>query len=383
MTKYYNICYSAKCITSEIIISILYFIKFNIINLFSNNISQDSDNIVFFCGYGNMPGNIQWNGNSIHDGIGGSETCVINLAEELVIDNNVIIYCDCKNDIVINNVKYINTRKFNYCKRYNNLILWRISFIQYFITANNTILWIHDGSIILGLNFFNKYNLLHYFIIPSLKIVVPSKYMYDIFYNFNYRNLIQIKHGIKENKNNNNIRKPNSFVWHSVLNRGLDTLLENFHMIINEFPDSKVHIFGKINSYHAAADVYLYKLFIKYDNYIIYHNKVSNSKLLDLLNTFDIFCYPCNIIESFSLFTWEAAIHGTIPCVYDIGCLNEIEIVGGIVIKNNDIINLIKKVLTLLKDTRLKEEVRTKIMNNTINTDWKYVSKIWMDVIII
>ena len=380
-TKYYNIYYSVKCFITEISKTLFFFIYYKIFY----SIEYYQKDIVFFCGYGNMPGNIKWDGNSKENGIGGSESCIINLAEELIKTNNsVIVYCDCKHDIIINNVKYINSSQFNYNTNYKNLILWRVPFIQYFTKANNKILWIHDGSLIPVLNFFYKIKLLNYFIDPIFKIVIPSKYMYNILTNYNiYSDIYLIKNGIESISSNitisNNNRIENSFIWHTNIYRGLDELLNNFHKITQVFPNSKIYICGSTSSYNN--DSYMNDLFKKYKDYIVLLGTQSHDSVIQLLHKYDIFLYPVNIIESFSLCTWEAAIYGCIPIVYNYGAISEIKEVGGIIVDNNNIDMLISKCLHLLKNKNAKEKLRNKIKNNCIDCFWPDIVKKWKLII--
>lgn len=86
---------------------------------------HDDRTIVYFAS-AYRPHFEKWNGNSLHVGIGGSESAVIYLAEEWAkIGYNVIVYCDTPQDQVINGVLYMKYWKINWNDVFNVLILWR------------------------------------------------------------------------------------------------------------------------------------------------------------------------------------------------------------------------------------------------------------------
>ena len=373
--QYYNLWYSIKCYTCEVFNTIFYFM-FN--KIYKSNINYNKNDIIFFCSYGYIPGNIKWDGKSLSTGIGGAEYCIIKLAEEMAKDNNIynrkiVVYCDCIENTVINNVHYMKSKFFDYSIKYNTIIIWRIPFVEYFLHYNKLILWIHDGGIIPALDVFYRINILKYFINPNINIVVPSQFIYNEFikykYNNNniYTNLYKLNHGFE--KYNGEIiseHTPNTFIWHVNLSRGLLTFLNHFHLILKEFPNSKIYICGDRVAYNKNNMID--NMIDKYKKNIIYTNKLNHEKVLELLSKCDFFCYTGNIIESFSLCTWEAAINGCIPIVYDIGALSEINDVGGIVIENTNSHSVISNVLNLMRNQSQKEYIRERIIENIIKT---------------
>lgn len=379
---YYNLGYSIIYYFFEIVLYILNYFKSFII---SQDIILNKDDITFFCGYGYIPGSIKWNGDSIHEGIGGSEYCVIKLAEELSKTNKVYVYCYCDTIKKINNVYYIPSKLFNFNLTYNNLIAWRLPFINWFIKSNNKKLWVHDASLIPALDFFYRTYTLKYFINLKTKIIAPSLYIYNEIDKFKiYKNIKNIPHGIeKYNSSNKNKRIDNTFIWHVNLNRGLDLFLKNFYKIIDIFPNSKIYICGDNFSYYKKGKKYL-DILEKFKENIIFTKKMSHNKLLELLTTIDFFCYTANIAESFSLSTWEAALAGCIPIVFDMGALSEIKQINGIVIENNNIDLLISTVIDLLKKKEKKEKIHNDIMLNidNYNFSWKSKSLIWEEFVL-
>lgn len=85
-----------------------------------------SDNsIVFFASWGTKHLEL-WNGNSIHKGIGGSESAVIYLSEEWVKQGyEVTVFCDTAKTEIINGVLYVPYFLMNFGDEFQTLILWR------------------------------------------------------------------------------------------------------------------------------------------------------------------------------------------------------------------------------------------------------------------
>lgn len=384
--KYYNLLYSTKCFIIEILNVIFYFLYTNFKHLcgFTNNFTHDKNDLIIFCSYGYMPGNIKWNFN-IDDGIGGSEYCIIKLAETMAKDKKVIVYCDCLSNYVNNNVQYIKTNLFDYSIYYENIILWRHPFIEWFLNYKNLILWIHDASLLPVLDVLYNMKILPYFINPQIKIVVPSQFMYEelIKYVF-YKKIYKINHGFQkyDKKKEALTRNKNTFIWHVNINRGLDILLNNFNSILDRFPDSIIFICGDRFAYNKQNHFINNELILKYEKNIVYTNKLTHDKILELLNKCDFFCYTCSVQESFSLCTWEAALNGCIPIVYDIGAICEIKNVGGIVIKNKNSELFIETLLNLMQNEERKEQIRNNIITSItekVKYRWDEVKVIWYE----
>ena len=112
---------------------------------------------------------------------------------------------------------------------------------------------------------------------------------------------------------------------------------------------------------------------------------MSNKDIYKILQKCDFFCYTSNIIESFSLSLWEAAINGCIPITFKLGALDEIEKVDGIVIENKNMELYINKLLEIMKNNTLKENIRNNILNKCSEYcyDWDYISSLWYDIVIL
>lgn len=85
----------------------------------------NKNSIVYFASWGAKHLEL-WNGNSIHKGIGGSESAVIYLSEEWVKQGyEVTVFCDTAKTEIINGVLYVPYFLMNFNDEFETLILWR------------------------------------------------------------------------------------------------------------------------------------------------------------------------------------------------------------------------------------------------------------------
>ena len=124
---YYNTYFSIYKYFLELTHTIFYIFYYYFISFIEEN--ETEEDIVFYCGYGNIPGEKKkWDGDTLY--MGGSENSLITLAEKLSTQYNVKIYNNCENNITINGVNYVNAKYFNFFKNYNTLIFWRFTAVR-------------------------------------------------------------------------------------------------------------------------------------------------------------------------------------------------------------------------------------------------------------
>ena len=97
---YYNVFFSTFKINIELLYTFFYIMYYYIFSLvYGNNNENDiDDSIIFYCGYGNIPGEKKkWDGVTKY--MGGSENSLIILAESLSLQYNVKVYNNCSKNI--------------------------------------------------------------------------------------------------------------------------------------------------------------------------------------------------------------------------------------------------------------------------------------------
>jgi tetratricopeptide (TPR) repeat protein len=87
----------------------------------------------------------KWSGDSIKNGIGGSETAVIKLSEDWVKQGyKVTVYCDPVKPCEINGVTYLPYYYFNKSDKFSTFIQWRSAFLAPTIKAKKFLVDLHD-----------------------------------------------------------------------------------------------------------------------------------------------------------------------------------------------------------------------------------------------
>jgi len=123
-------------------------IKLPFFNKYYNKYKQPrlwkKDEICYFANFG---GNHfeKWDGESVNYGIGGSETAVINLAEQWVKNGyKVIVYGDPEKEVMINGVLYLPWHTFNHRDKFNIFIQWRNNSMANKISCKKFLVDLHD-----------------------------------------------------------------------------------------------------------------------------------------------------------------------------------------------------------------------------------------------
>jgi len=238
--------------------------------------------------------------------------------------------------------------------------------------------WIHDGEVLKKMFYFTKqYDILHHKLAYDYfhncgSLIVPNYYLDKLlkqefcYYFSYYQNLLHqkkwklhtIPNFVKKIKIPN---KKNIIIWAIPINRGLIEILVNWQQIIMLDPDIELHIYNNREEEYYINTKML-DLIEKYNN-IFYFPKLPHHQLLEKISEAKYFLYPAQIVESFSIFTWECLIHQCIPIVYNIGALSTIGEYGGIVVKHNTFSEILKEWKFLLDPKNYQKRIQ--IIKNT------------------
>lgn len=279
----------------------------------------------YFCFFSDG-GLYQWSGNSIlNEGIGGSETYIIEMSRYIQKSGkyNVIVFCNCKNNEIFENVEYRFVTEFFDFVRENEIehcIISRYSECLPFSlksNINNVYFTAHDlepSGVILPLD--SKFK----------KIFCLTEWHVDYFNNIfpNLKDMtIPFYYGIDKTlfDGKNFKKKLYKFIYSSYPDRGLLLLLKLWKRIINKYPSASLYIHSDIESKwaneYATEHMKLVKeLFydmIHQQKYNIYYmGWTSKEKLAQSWKTADVWLYPCIFKETFCLTSLEAAISKTL-----------------------------------------------------------------------
>lgn len=375
---YYNYLFSIYKYFLEFMYTLFYILYYKIISFVIKK--KKENRVVFFCGYGNIPGeHTYWD--HFTKKMGGSENTLINLVNKLSKTHKIIVYNNCKKQIFLKNIEYKNTKYFNYYDEYKTIIFWRLNIPLHYINMENVnkkIIWLHDGEVIQKIfNLTKKIDFVHHKIAydyshKSNCIIVPNNFMNKLIrknfeYYFSYYNDIVVKKKWKLSTIPNFVKKidiptkKNIIIWAIPINRGLTDILINWDKITSMDNTIELHVYNnKEEEYNQNKLVF--ELINKYDN-ILYFRKLGHNEILIKISEAKYFFYPAQIIESFSIFTWECLIHHCIPIVYNVGALSTIEKYGGIVVKNNNFSEILSEWKYLLKIENYQKRIQI-IKNN-------------------
>ena len=375
---YYNNISCISKILLEAMYTIFYVYYYYLISFLCGADEEEEAEIVFFCGYGNIPGEKNyWDSRTQY--MGGSENSLILLSEKLSELYNVKVYNNCLYNRKINGVKYVKSKYFNYYKKYKNVIFWRFPLPLFFFNSNynieNKILWLHDGEPICKFfEYFHK-GIVNNMIISCYNrldnIIAPSKFLYTKIVKYNTMNnteLCVIPNFVKKLEKNKikTSSKKNKILWHINFNRGLQNILNKWKDITSVNNDFELHVYGN------KEELYLNKNM--YDDIdlknVFFHSKMCHEDIIAIIPEFKFFIYPAIIRESFSISTWECLINGCIPIVYDVGAIGEIINFGGIVVPPDDF----EGILNNLKDM-MDNEIYFEKLNNINSFNFNFISE--------
>jgi FkbM family methyltransferase len=290
----------------------------------------------------------KWVGSSIvKEGVGGSETFVIELSRNLakLTDYEIIVFCNCENEEIFEGVKYKKLSEyFYYISNYNieHCIINRYS--EYIPTAINSYVKnihvvLHDldltGQIIP--------------VSPKLKnIFCLSEWHTEVYKNIfpNFKHIIKPFHYGIDFKNfqyDNTVKIPYSFIYSSFPNRGLSIVLKMWSKIKGIFPTSTLNIFCNMNQdwcwqFHKEEMEEVVRLLYEFNNdgSVINHGWVDKKTLGEFWKKSSVWFYPCKFKETFCLTALEAAISKTLVISNDLAALQDTVGDRGVIITGDD-----------------------------------------------
>ena len=136
----------------------------------------------------------------------------------------------------------------------------------------------------------------------------------------------------------NPVKKPNSFIWSSAVDRGLEDLLKNWHKIKSVLPDASLNVFFPEYSYDVAPDL-TNKLInsreelLKADINIV--GPVDQESLHDAMLRSEFWCYLTDYEETYCITALEMQYAGVMPIVTKVAGLQE-SVATGIMLENNE-----------------------------------------------
>lgn len=355
---------------------------------------HDDNEISIFCGFAYE----EWDGNSLKDGIGGSEEAVIRASRELVkLGYKVTVYANPTEDCEIDGVNYVSSHSFSLKDEFNILIVWRsVNLFDYNLKAKKKILWLHDVQSPLDyteerVNKIDKILCLSDAHVETFVNEKNSSYLKDkILVTSNGIDVEEIEETEKSKKIK---RNPHKIIYTSSYDRGLQHLLEMWSDIKKEVPEAMLYIcygwntFDKMFNNNPERQAWKEHIngLMNQDG-IVHLGRIGQDKIIEETLSSGIWAYPTHFYEINCITAIKCQAMGAIPVVCDYAALKQTSRYG---IKINvDELDIYEpeikdeyksKLIELLKDTKTNCGVdRTEMMKWARDEySWRKIVKEW------
>lgn len=256
--------------------------------------------------------------NPLGEALGGSETWLIQIATEFAKNNEVDVYCNCKETNTHKGVTYKCESFFDANKKYDFIILNRVfqtpkgNYIDY-ITKNNLAehiyLQMHDLSLQIGSQLvtnnmdLNKMLLNH----PRLTLVTLNEWHYrntKLQYPALLGDILCIPNGVDLElfPEKENAERDNRILWSSCMDRGAQILISDIYPLVKK----EIHDFGvdiaRYNDDHKVKDLE--------EKDIRFIGKLQKRELYNEMQKHKVWFYPGTFAETFCITLIENVLNG-------------------------------------------------------------------------
>lgn len=293
-----------------------------------------------------------WHPNVINEGgIGGAETCVIELSKRFADDGYRVVVFGTPGDhrgVDENGIEWYNSSEWSPTEKFTHFVSSRTPEIfDAEIKADTTTLWMHDVNT--SDNFQGPWG-------PRIVEGKPD-HVFGLsrwhcnhlarLYNVNREQLALVPNGIDLSRFDRSAsgfpveehpRQQRKFIWSSSPDRGLDVLVNMWPQIREEWPDAELHVFYGWHSINKILEIQPDHPLINFKigieealdeigreaGGIYWHDRVGQDRLAQEMMTADMWLYPTYFMETFCITALEAQAAGAIPLVNAIGGMPEL-----------------------------------------------------------
>lgn len=341
------------------------------------------NSVAIFCGNSAD----SWTGDAIKNGgIGGSETAVIYIAEELAKrGKEVVVYNRCDagiEGIKVNGVTYHNFWEFNRLDEFDVLWAWRMpSLADYDIKARKFIVDVHD---VMNPESFSPERLE-----KIDHVFVKTEYHKTLFPTVPDEKFVVVGNGIDLDRFEGfDIKKePARIIYTSTANRGLEKILDWWPDIRKAVPHAELHVFYGWNTFYelnkdnpermAWMDSMKFKMEMPG---IVNHGRVDQVTLAAEMLKSNIWLYPTEFPEIHCITALEMQAAGCYPITSGYAALAETQAAGvKIPVENKE--KYIAEIVNAIENPDLLKKDIQKGCDYVKSCSWKLVTDKWEEVL--
>lgn len=284
--------------------------------------------IVIFCGGGFE----EWDEGKLKDGLGGSETAVVEMARRWgKAGYKVTVFNSVKVEKVYGNVTYTPYEKVDFADRFDVFVSWRNPLLssQFSVYADKKVLWLHDvpnpldfdAEVIASYDKIIVLSQFHRTFIPA----VPEE---KVYYSSN-----GIDAGLIEEIEKEGIeRNPRKIIYASSPDRGLENLLDILPAVKEQVPDVEVvwaygwNTFDALRSHDPHALEWKQRMVDRMNELGVKQlGRLGKQDLLREYFSSGIWAYPTNFEEINCIVAQEAQACGCYPVTTGYAALEEMQ----------------------------------------------------------
>lgn len=340
------------------------------------------DSVAIFCGHSADA----WTGESVRQGgIGGSETAVIHIAEELAKrGKKVVVYnrCDASSEgVTVNNVLYRNYWEFNRLDEFSVLWAWRMpSLADYDIKARKFIVDVHD---VMAPESFSPERLKR-----IDHVFVKTEYHKSLFPNIPDEKFVVIGNGIDLTRFDEVVEKePARIIYTSTQNRGLETILDWWPDIKKAVPKAELHVFYGWNTFYEFNKdnpermAWMKSMQEKMaQDGITDHGRQDQVTLAKEMLKSSVWLYPTTFPEIFCITLIEMMAAKVYPITSGFAALGELQCSGvQIPVENKE--KYIAELVNAIENPDLLEKDIEKGVDYVKSCSWELVTNKWESVL--
>lgn len=355
------------------------------------------------------PGTLEeWSPRKLRDGgLGGSETALIRLAEELFYANGdytksqlCTVYGRIDAPGYYNGVRYRGMESFDAGTASDVFVAWRYpEAADLPVRSGRMVLWMHDTDAgdrlspvraarfdtIVVLSEWHKAHMLErYPFLDADKLVVIG-------------NGVDRERFAPSRTGNAHKREPHRVAYTSSPDRGLDVVLAAiWPKVAEQVPDAELHVYyGWQNIDTLAPDYPVLAQFRQHvanllldSKNVVQHGRINQAKLATELQKANVWLYPShNFDETYCISAIEAQLAGAIPVTTNRGALAEtvgagVVIEGTIAPDNDKATEYADAVITLLlADSKELSKVRAKVRKAVPVHGWDNIASAWSSIL--